>query len=532
MDKDTSIRHWQNRNDRDRWNRWAESRITALNQLHNERAALQESNNWTFEIEHDWNNKLEDWADSTNLDFSGATFSHEMDFTGFIFPGEVLFQNTIFLKSAFFNNAIFHRRVEFSHTEFSGNGLFYHAKFMREADFIGARFASLADFRTATFSGTANFREASVGNKAMFQHATFELRAIFDLATFAGGTVFDNANFCGQSDFVGVDCSGIASFKNNVTFHSIVRFDRTKFIGHARFVNMTFLGPARFREVEFSDHAIFEEVTFKDCADFDLSKFISLTSFMCSVFEKGVSFRAMRGYGLFSFAGIRFIQVPDFSEAYFEAAPALDNLAWESEHFDYERTAQDESRLPVRWRALRRLASQGHDHLLEVQFLKNETVARRGVLDRPQHFRFWVGQIYQLLSDFGRSMSRPIGWLFLNFFGFSLVYSYLAQVDFQKFLLESPCHAGLGSRVLAAFGLSAYKTLPFATIGLSDHLRGIQACLFGILSNNSPNPMELPESFAPAIPNSVAVLGPIQILLSTVLVFLFLLAVRNQFRIK
>ena len=66
--------------------------------------------------------------------------------------------------------------------------------------------------------------------------------------------------------------------------------------------------------------------------------------------------------------------------------------------------------LSARWRALKRLAVQGHDHMHELEFFQNELKTRRWSTDRPWHAVFWFGLFYGWLSDFGRSIVRPLFW--------------------------------------------------------------------------------------------------------------------------
>ena len=56
-----------------------------------------------------------------------------------------------------------------------------------------------------------------------------------------------------------------------------------------------------------------------------------------------------------------------------------------------------------------------------------------------------------------------------------------------------------------------------------DKLPQFHACLYGVESENP---------FRPIIPDQVAFLGVLQVLFSAVMIFLFLLTVRNHFRIK
>jgi hypothetical protein len=93
------------------------------------------------------------------------------------------------------------------------------------------------------------------------------------------------------------------------------------------------------------------------------------------------------------------------------------------------------------------------------------------------------------------------------------------------------CLAGPGGSWSAALGLSIRKALPFAGVASSEKLNQIYACLYGIHGNYLPG-ASLPERFTPVIPDVVDFLGILQLLLSLVLIFLFLLAVRNHFRIR
>ena len=87
------------------------------------------------------------------------------------------------------------------------------------------------------------------------------------------------------------------------------------------------------------------------------------------------------------------------------------------------------------------------------------------------------------------------------------------------------------SPLWAALGLSIRKAVPFAGVASANKLDQIYACLYGI-HGDSPTSGDLPERFAPVIPDAVDYIGIGQLLLSLVLIFLFLLAVRNQFRIR
>ncbi len=195
----------------------------------------------------------------------------------------------------------------------------------------------------------------------------------------------------------------------------------------------------------------------------------------------------------------------------------------------------------ARYRALKRLAIQGHDHAREQEYFAGELKALRGHPDRllpnplnwfrkdedgrrlpawPGGARYWFGLGYQWFSDFGRSMLRPLVWWVLAVFGFAA--AYLDQHHARA--TTDGCLVGDGHPISAAIGLSIRKALPFAGVGSSEKLNQIYACLYGVHGAALKG--------SPVIPDVVDYLGIVQLLFSLLLLFLFLLAVRNHFRIK
>jgi hypothetical protein len=73
--------------------------------------------------------------------------------------------------------------------------------------------------------------------------------------------------------------------------------------------------------------------------------------------------------------------------------------------------------------------------------------------------------------------------------------------------------------------------MPFAGVASAEKLNQIYACLYGI-HGTCCSGAPLPEKFTPVIPDVVDFIGIGQLLLSLVLIFLFLLALRNHFRIR
>ena len=142
--------------------------------------------------------------------------------------------------------------------------------------------------------------------------------------------------------------------------------------------------------------------------------------------------------------------------------------------------------------------------------------------DRYWHASFWLGVFYQIFSDFGRSLIRPLLWWAAGMLVFAGIYFSHHTGSSEWWLLE--CIAGSSKPWVAALGLSVHKSLPAVSgFGFGDKLPQFHACLYGVESENP---------FRPIIPDGVAFLGVLQVLFSAVMIFLFLLAVRNHFRIR
>lgn len=384
------------------------------------------------------------------------------------------------------------------------------------ADFDGARFEGWADFTAACFPGQVAFHDAVFMGLANFPCARFESLTIFDGATFKGIVRFNNAVF----------------HENTVSQNPQipeVSFRRSRFEGYVDFTKARFCG-----------HTSFDRTVFNNLADFSASVFEGKTTFFGTIFKGRADFRAVKSTSTFAFDGFddvpkgddtsedqncgttKFSTVPDFQQATFVGAPRLDNVKIESQRSlnisfatfktffkgDSEENQRQRARRQSEegsWRALRRLAVQGHDYASERRFFKEEVIARRGVTDKWWHAPFWLGVFYQFLSNFGLSLSRPLMAWFMVLLGFACAYAYGSDGPWQT-----------------AFLLSLHKSLP-ALSSFSGGLPGLYARLYGVASC---------DPFRPIIPDSVIVLGIMQTLLSAAMIFLFLLAVRNHFRIK
>ncbi|WP_340115340.1 pentapeptide repeat-containing protein [Pelagibius sp. 7325] len=533
----------------DAWNAWAEKLLADRERLRKE-GGWQEAD---FDEEPSW--KTKDWLDAAKADFAEQEFPKDADFQQLIFPGEAEFTKATFSGNAPFRKATFSGTAEFEGATFLGDAWFNGATFSGDAGFAEATFSGDAWFNGATFSGHARFDKAIFSGDARFiDETTFSGDTWFNGAEFKGLAWFAGATFSRRAEFIGATFSGNAVF-TGAKFREIGVFNAATFsddaqFGGARFGDEKFTGRAYFKKATFSGDTWFGGAKFGDIAVFELAAFEGSTSFDSAEFKEDASFLAIDVKTVFSLAGTTFRRVPDFIQAHFAEAPRLDDLRIEPRRFwRRTRTRVGKALLAARWRALKRLAIQGHDHARELRFFRGELLARRWSEDKPWHAAFWFGVIYQLLSDFGRSILRPLLWLSASVVFFTDRYLSLHPrfegkssplVDWLFYRLSSSdveatplaCVAGSVTPWLDALFLSVHKGLLILGGLPGEKLNQIYACLYGIQPSNGGQPSRLPESFTPVIPDGATAWGLLQYPLSAVLIFLALLAIRNHFRIK
>ncbi len=520
-------------------------------------------------------------------DFFALCFRNGANFAGFTFPGEaqfsygtfsggdarfenatfacggVTFEGATFGDEARFDDAAFSGgNVTFSGVTFSGGARFSGATFsgddtrfddatfdsawFDEAIFSGTASFSPATFRNATFDGaafrTAYFDKAKF-DVATFRRATFRHRVRFDGATFSQGASFNEASFNGQASFCeatfnGGDTwfsctifNGGDTWFTKATFNSSVLFDYAQFGG----------GCASFEGAKFGQITDFSGTQFTSTlADFSRADFSGPVTFDDSTLDVAI-FRSIKSERSFSMRAT-FQKTPDFREASFHEPPQLDDAVFEAtltrRYVDGERRP-----LPLDWakhapnknehakfRALRGMAEQGNDHTSALRFNANEIAARRFWVDEPfgrNASRFWLGWLYQLVSDYGRSILRPLIGLFAVVATFAALFYAGAQPDVPRTPWARACHESVDreelklqptDKVTEAISLSIRNALIFDR---SDTSRRTYGCLYGLVDNGRSG----------AIPTWVGKLSLLESLLSAIFLFLIGLALRNMFRL-
>jgi uncharacterized protein YjbI with pentapeptide repeats len=537
---------------REAWNAWAAEMLAGRN-------ALEEAGNWRGSREYPWepeegeNPETQAWLEKAIADFSRCFFlvrgaegtkdatgkekkddpedgppvksieldGKAIDFSGFVFPGPAWFASATFSGEAWFKRAafsgnasfelsIFSGAAWFGSATFSGNAMFTHATFSSlvsfggpipsaDGQFDGATFSSYASFRGASFSGDAWFISTTFSGAAGFRGAAFSGAAGFGGATFSGTASFDSSNFSSAAQF------GSATFSGDASFASAI------ISGHAKFKGTKFNGDVRFDSVSFESITRFDGATFAKSARFDSSTFGWTTLYTDASFRDEANFEGVKVERGFDLSGVVFKKLPAFSQSDFKQAPDLDSVIFPIPRFWRNGVPK---KVPA-YRAIRRMAIQGADYEREQMAFKGELRSRRWTQDKWWHIGTWLGLFYDGVADCGRSIVRPANVWLASIAAFAAFYWTQAAAG-----VEARCGEAGGAEVQALY-LSLKNAMVIFAGTRDARVNQAYLCLY----NGSAE--------QPHIPPSVTFVETLaQIPLSAALIFLFLLAVRNRFKIK
>lgn len=557
------------------WNEWANEMLT-------KKEELEKAGKWKVQFGIDRYRggrvlsadnsipEIQEWLDETFINFSNLIFKCEgesdlhvknkkqvviprdtvdlfgtpmMDFRGFEFPSLIKFINCEFLMPVSFAGSVFYDEVFLMRALFKFDTNFYLTVFKKNVAFSATEFKSEVEFLQVEFKGHADFDDVKFIEKVGIIDCHFFKEANFEEAVFRKDAVFNVSCFYNEAKFLTSD------------FHAFVDFTSVRFNGNANF-----------------KHASFESHT-------DYSKVM---------FHKKVNFEAVLVNRSFNLAGAKFFSnVPNISQANFLESPRLDHIEvlpapkilspfswqryfWKEKYLSYlsrifkrlswqypkhiwnkfwnTRRNPDEE---AHYRALKRLAIQAHDHENEMKFFAGEIRARRHVTDFANFLthdfassaRYWAGVAYELFSDFGRSLIRPTLWWFACLWLFAnLTLSGAGLVD------RSSCHNSQLTPKEAAYTIGLKNSLLILGLTKTNIVKQAELCLYGknkngeVASNPKPYDPKIKRSYQVKstkventktdIPFKAAVQGIAHSLLSLLFIFLLLLAIRNQFKIK
>lgn len=213
---------------------------------------------------------------------------------------------------------------------------------------------------------------------------------------------------------------------------------------------------------------------------------------------------------------------------------------------DLQRPPEPDYDNEARYRALRRVAIVAHDHEREMDFFAGEILARRdkmgGWKSAFKDPMMTLSYPYQWFSDFGRSMPRPILWwcFTLGFVG-PFLYKIIAALDWPP--EETPYRGFIGPflfmcKVIAAFWENEKPStcmqtgpFPFDEAYWSALLLSFKRMLFSF--DRSDTTKKIYDClYGSTIPNAAIYAEILQSTGSALLIFLFILSVRNHFRIR
>ena len=364
-------------------------------------------------------------------------------------------------------------------------------------------------FSDAVFS-YVTFSHATFEDNAAFTGAVFADEADFTGVSFGSFTNFENTLFKGQVGFIGRTMeqwtSDVEAFSYGMDEEAFIALKQRPEECWTRLSS----GPDRFLSLSFANARFYDEADFSGRS-----------------FEEAADFTNVRFYHPPNFDAATNASRIDFTGAHIGFAPPGELLHW-----------TEDSIIPLRMRALRKMAEETKNHDLERDLYIEERKAERGVYLRqrwdnlkkegwknwPRNFLrlaihgFWIFImfLYWALADYGRNVVVPFMWW--------LVFTFLIFPQLYAALLDRLKHeAGLANAEkynhairMLAFG----NAVPFVgPLTIDADLKHFLFCPgFG---HCLPIP---PEGFQFWV--------VVQNVVSIVLVFFIGLALRNYFRIK
>ncbi|MEL6947323.1 MAG: pentapeptide repeat-containing protein [Pseudomonadota bacterium] len=398
--------------------------------------------------------------------------------------------------------------------------------------FIGATFGE----GTVSFNG-ARFGEGTVS----FTGATFGEGAVsFDRATFGEGNVsFDEATF-GEGN---VSFTGATFGEGNVFFNGSTFGEGNVFFNEATFGE----GDVSFRSATFGEGQVsFFAAKFHPATTMNASAMtISGSLFVSCAFGSRVNFTQLKVGEVASFAGSSFARVPDFRYSKLDRPPEVATMRVPPPDMARDPKREAEARNKklsrfsgfqpaqacppfqvtldkedvARYRALKAMAEQANDHEKAGEFFAYEMMAKRGV-ETTSFAGLFVNSVYRSLSGYGQDYVRPLIWMVVSFFVFFFGYLTIAvettkPADRSKFIEYSPFAASLSASNTVPLLGSLFR---FASVP-KDHVSAYDR------RYNELKKAGLPVDW-------IVRLSVLQSIIGGILLFLFLLALRNRFRLR
>ena len=358
------------------------------------------------------------FADFRDTEFSEKVFCIKTRFNGdasfrdALFYQSTTFQDTRFIKNTSFRGVEFKESVFFPRTEFNGN-----------ASFLGAQFNEAVSFRDANFNNIVRFRNAQFKGNARFQYVKFS----------RGQSDFRNARFNQKAYFTNSTFSISGTLFRKTEFNRIADFQNTQFNGAANFQNAKFKENARFKDSQFKLWARFIAAQFRGHADFTSSG----NNIEIDAFQDGVYFDGAEFLDNANFNNRKFQQSTNFRECFFHKAPRFHNcsLHQETDFADARFLDTSSAGSAMAYRTLKQDMEEKRARQEQLVFYALEMKCRRS--EEKRKLVKFLSWLYELTSDYGQSISRPLLWLGCSYFIFATFYTIFFNV-FQVDSLDNP----------------------------------------------------------------------------------------------
>jgi len=406
-------------------------------------------------------------------------------------------------------------RGRFEISRISENSLVMGCLFHDQVSIIQAKFDGNATFESNRFLGRICCLTCEVAGDATFHESIFFGRNVFDELVVKGKLGFTRGDFRGPASF------------DNSTFHRAVEFYRSEFQDEVTFAGTTFESRSSFDIVSFRSRFSFENADFKDAVFFTSINWPELKPCHGGTSQYERAFYNTRFKGSAVFHGSGFGHHAAFDGAVFDGSVLIDSVGEREAkaQFDIELSAAKTStdvpedrleRLRGGAYALRHAMEKASDKKREFLLYRFELMVRQCQTKTPSWERK-LSHLYQISSDYGTSIGRPLLLMLALTVFFTFIYSLIGGFSTGAFSLHRPLDlvAGDWTPVFRGISFSVGRTFPFGpwTIQSSDFqqaLIGSGATLSSVL---------------------VRVLGTSQSIVAAVLVFLSALAVRRRFQI-
>ena len=273
----------------------------------------------------------------------------------------------------------------------------------RELDLSGVQVPDHADLGRFD-NDNACFAGALFGEWCKFDGATFGNSCNFDRATFGEGSRFDGATFGDFCSFGGATFEDVCSF-NDTIFWNYCSFDGATFGRWCQFNGAMFGEWCRFAAVQPT----------VECPGSDQ---FGAISFVGAEFASNVNFEGRKFTSTADFTDAVFGHVPNFHGCTFHSDVRFRGAEFRDTHSAGAAAA---------YRVLKQAMEGLRAHDEQAMFFALQQRSQRHQLARTDPVR-WFSALYDLTTEYGQSLGRPLVALAMVIVGFASLYEMLSYL--------------------------------------------------------------------------------------------------------